>query len=167
MIFYSVYVFCTFVNEPLRNVTIVICCFIYTEKLLCKILGEWLIDREMIMGNFLHIIIVRGINPFKVLNNRIFFKCRQAFTMTTTWLHSVCGKCYTYQYLYLPQIAPLIVWWVTPGAKCHGMLLLMQDHILSHCWGVDTSYEPPALPCPPWGGVGHTQWEPGGVEGCI
>ena len=27
----------------------------------------------------------------------IFFKCREAFTMTKKpWLHQVCGKCYTY-----------------------------------------------------------------------
>ena len=48
-------------------------------------------------------------------------------------------------------MAPLVVWWVTPGAKWSGTKLLMQDHIATHCCDVLTDTEPPAPLCLPWG----------------
>ena len=81
----------------------------YLGKII-SILGWW---RLLI----LFISIFKNKKSLKVLNNWIIFKCRQAFTMTNTWLHKISGKCHTYLYLYLPWMASLVVWWVTPGAK--------------------------------------------------
>ena len=50
-------------------------------------------------------------------------------TMTNAWFHQVCGKCYIYQYLYLPQVAPLAVKWVTSGSKVYGTNIMMQAHL--------------------------------------
>ena len=48
-------------------------------------------------------------NSFKVLNNRIFYRDKHVLPWQTTWAHQVYVKCYTYQYLYLPQMAPSTV----------------------------------------------------------
>ena len=83
-------------------------------------------------------------NSCQVLNNRIFCKQRQV----SPWLLRVHGKCYTYQYLYLPQITNYLL-----CVKQH----LVPNGIAPNCWcwttyllnavSVDTNCEPS---CPPW-----------------
>ena len=72
---------------------------------------------------------IRRIRFFKALNNRIFSVEDKLSPWETTWLHWVCGKCYTYQYLSLPQMVPLDEW------------LLLPNNIASNCW-CRTTYLP-------------------------
>ena len=48
-------------------------------------------------------------------------------------------------------MAPLVVQWVTPGAKLYGTKLLMQDHIPTHCCEILTQAMSPLHPCLPEG----------------
>ena len=98
-------------------------------------------------------------NKFLQDSEKQIFSNADKLLPTQTWLHQVCGKCYTYIYLYLPQTAPMVVQWVRPGAKWYGTKLLVQDHIPTQCY-VLTKLWALLHPLATLRGVGHAQWAP-------
>ena len=48
----------------------------------------WLTSLQLITG----IMFMSRIGFSKVLLNRKYFKCRQPFGVSSTWLHQICGK---------------------------------------------------------------------------